>query len=130
MQPTFVLQDLMHSRLAGCRGDGVEGELKQRAGEGPLRSDGDDATPARHIGRTQSRPNGSVRKQQLKKHISGITANSKSKPAIPHVDARFRKHQLQHKWHQPSSRKDRTQYWIAQKVKTVWETRYDRGMEN
>ena len=95
MQPTFVLQDLMHSRLAGCRGDGVEGELKQRAGEGPLRSDGDDATPARHIGRTQSRPNGSVRKQQLKKHISGITANSKSKPAIPHVDARFRKHQFQ-----------------------------------
>ena len=95
MQPAFVLQDLMHSRLSGSRGDGVEGELKQRAGEGPLRSDGDDATPARHIGRTQSRPNGSVRKQQLKKHISGITANSKSKPAIPHVDARFRKHQLQ-----------------------------------
>ena len=51
----------MHSRLAGSRGDGVEGELKQRADEGPLRSDGDDAAPARHIGRTQSRPNGSVR---------------------------------------------------------------------
>ena len=61
MQPAFVLQELMHSRLAGSRGDGVEGELKQRAGEGPVRSDGDDAAPARHIGRTQSRPNGSVR---------------------------------------------------------------------
>ena len=61
MQPAFVLQDLMHSRLAGSRGDGVEGELKQRAGEGPLRSDGDDAAPARRIRRTQSRPNGSVR---------------------------------------------------------------------
>ena len=51
----------MHSRLAGSRGDGVEGELNQRAGEGPLRRDGDDAAPARHIGRTQSRPNGGVR---------------------------------------------------------------------
>ena len=61
VQPAFVLQYLMHSRLAGSRGDGVEGELKQRADEGPLRSDGDDAAPARHIGRTQSRPNGSVR---------------------------------------------------------------------
>ena len=51
----------MHSRLAGSRGDGVEEELKQRAGEGPVRSDGDDAAPAIHIGRTQSRPNGGVR---------------------------------------------------------------------
>ena len=51
----------MHSRLAGSRGDVVAGELKQRAGEGPLRSDCDDAAPPRHVGRTQSRPNGSVR---------------------------------------------------------------------
>ena len=28
-------------------------------------------------------------KQPLKKHISGTAANTKSKPAIPHVDARF-----------------------------------------
>ena len=47
MQPAFVLQDPRHSRPAGSRADGVEGELKQRAGEGPLRSDGDDAAPAR-----------------------------------------------------------------------------------
>ncbi|OLP78437.1 hypothetical protein AK812_SmicGene41374 [Symbiodinium microadriaticum] len=53
--------DLMHSRFAGSRGDGVEGELEQRAGEGPLSCDSDDAAPARDIGRTQSRANGSVR---------------------------------------------------------------------
>ena len=50
----------MHSRLAGSRGDGVEAELKQKAREGSLRRDGDDAAPARHTGRTHSRPNGSV----------------------------------------------------------------------
>ena len=33
-------------------------------------------------------------KQPLKKHISGIAANTKSKPAIPHVDARFCKQAL------------------------------------
>jgi len=49
MHPAFVLQDLMHSQLAGNRGDSVEGELKHRAGESPLRRDGDDAAPTRHI---------------------------------------------------------------------------------
>ena len=34
------------------------------------------------------------RKNLRQKHISGITASSKSKPAIPDVDARFRKHPL------------------------------------
>ena len=61
VEPAFILQDLMHSRFAGSRGDGVEGELEQRAGEGPLSCDSDDAAPARDIGRTQSRANGSVR---------------------------------------------------------------------
>ena len=42
-----VLQDLMHGRFAGSRGDGVEGELEQRAGEGPLSCDSNDAAPAR-----------------------------------------------------------------------------------
>ena len=59
--PAFILQDLMHGRFAGSRGDGVEGELEQRAGEGPLSCDSDDAAPARDIGRTQSRANGCVR---------------------------------------------------------------------
>ena len=34
-------------RLGPPRGDGVEGKLKQRAGEGPLRRDGNDAAPTR-----------------------------------------------------------------------------------
>ena len=38
-----------------------EGELEQGAGEGSLRRDSDDAAPARHVSRTQSRPNGRVR---------------------------------------------------------------------
>ena len=33
----------MHGRLAGSRGDGVEGEPGQRAREGPLGCDSDDA---------------------------------------------------------------------------------------
>ena len=46
-------------RLAGTHAQpGVEGELDQRAGEGPLRRDGNDATPTRHVGRTK---NGGVR---------------------------------------------------------------------
>ena len=36
-------------------------EFEQRAGEGSLSCDSDDAAPARDIGRTQSRANGSVR---------------------------------------------------------------------
>ena len=51
----------MHGRFAGSRSDGVEGELEQRAGERPLSCDSDDAAPARDMGRTQSRANGSVR---------------------------------------------------------------------
>ena len=47
----------MHSRLAGSRGGGVEEDLEQRAGEGLLRRDNDDAAPTRHRGRA----NGSVR---------------------------------------------------------------------
>ena len=61
MEPAFVLQDLVQSRLAGSRGDSVEGELEQGAGEGSLRRNSDDAAPARHVGRTQSRPNGRMR---------------------------------------------------------------------
>ena len=61
VEPAFILQDLMHGRFAGSRGDGVEGELEQRAGEGPLSCDSDDAAPARDISRMQSRANGSVR---------------------------------------------------------------------
>ena len=49
VEPALILQDLMHGRLAGSRGDGVQGELEQRAGEGPVRCDSDDAAPARHI---------------------------------------------------------------------------------
>ena len=51
----------MHSRLAGSRGDCVERELEQRAGEGPLRCYGNDAAPAGDVGCTQSRADGSVR---------------------------------------------------------------------
>jgi len=29
VEPAFVLQDLMHSRLPGCKDDGVEGQLEQ-----------------------------------------------------------------------------------------------------
>ena len=47
VEPAFILQDLMHGRFAGSRGDGVEGELEQRAGEGPVSCDSDDAAPAR-----------------------------------------------------------------------------------
>ena len=61
VEPALILQGLIHGRFAGSKGDGVEGELEQRAGEGPLNCDGDDAAPARDIGRTQSRANGSVR---------------------------------------------------------------------
>ena len=57
VEQAFILQDFMHSRLAGSRGDGVEGDLEQRAGEGLLRRDNDDAAPTRHSGRA----NGSVR---------------------------------------------------------------------
>ena len=63
--------DLLHSRLAGSRGDSVEGELQQRAGEDSLRRDGDDAAPARHIGRTTLRP------RCLLKGESGLTVGSR-----------------------------------------------------
>ena len=61
IQPSRVLQDLVHSRRAGSRGDCVKRELEQRAGEGPLRSCGNDAAPAGHVGCTQGRADGSVR---------------------------------------------------------------------
>ena len=61
IQPSRVLQDLVHSRRAGSRGDCVKRELEQRAGEGPLRCYGNDATPAGHVGCTQGRADGSVR---------------------------------------------------------------------
>ena len=54
IQPPLVLQDLMHSRLAGSSGDCVEKELEQRAGEGPLRGYGNDAAPAGDVGCTQT----------------------------------------------------------------------------
>ena len=54
IQPPLVLQDLMHSRLAGSSGDCVEKELEQRAGEGPLRCYGNDAAPAGDVGCTQT----------------------------------------------------------------------------
>ncbi|OLQ03113.1 hypothetical protein AK812_SmicGene13942 [Symbiodinium microadriaticum] len=47
VEPAFILPDLMHGRFAGSNSDGVEGELEQRAGEGPLSCDSDDAAPAR-----------------------------------------------------------------------------------
>ena len=50
----------MHSRFAGSGTNCLEGELEQGAGEGPLRCHGDDATPAGHVGCTQSRADGSV----------------------------------------------------------------------
>ena len=61
IQPSRVLQDLVHSRRAGSRGDCVKRELEQRAGEGPLRGYGNDAAPAGHVGCTQGRADGSVR---------------------------------------------------------------------
>ena len=61
IQPSRVLQDLVHSRRAGSRGDCVKRELEQRAGEGPLRAYGNDAAPAGHVGCTQGRADGSVR---------------------------------------------------------------------
>ena len=47
VEPVIILQDVMHGRLAGSRSDGVEGELEQQAGEGPLGCDSDDAAPAK-----------------------------------------------------------------------------------
>ncbi|OLQ04309.1 hypothetical protein AK812_SmicGene12596 [Symbiodinium microadriaticum] len=41
VEPAFILQHLMHVRVAGSRGDGVEEELEQKAGEGPLSCDSD-----------------------------------------------------------------------------------------
>ena len=61
VEPPCVLQDFMHSRFAGSGTNCLEGELEQGAGEGPLRCHGDDATPAGHVGCTQSRADGSVR---------------------------------------------------------------------
>ena len=61
IQPSHVLQDLVHSRRAGSRGDCVKRELEQRAGEGPLGCYGNDAAPAGHVGCTQGRADGSVR---------------------------------------------------------------------
>lgn len=87
MQPAFVLQDLMHSQLAGSRGDSVEGELKQRAGEGPLRRDGDDAAPTRHIGRTQSRPNGSVRSSSSRPREEAEEGCGLGAPAATNLDS-------------------------------------------
>ena len=87
----------------------------------------------KHISGSKSRPatphaDARFRKHPPKKHISG----SRSKPAITQVDARFCKHQLETSdiITDPSSRKDRAQYWIAQKLDTGWETTYDRGIEN
>ena len=67
--------DLVHSRLAGSRGDSVEGELQQRAGQDSLRRDGDDSAPARHIGRTTLRP------RCLLKCESGLTVGSRPRLA-------------------------------------------------
>ena len=61
VEPPCVLQDFMHSRFAGSGTNCLEGELEQGAGEGPLRCHGDDATPAGHVGCTQSRADSSVR---------------------------------------------------------------------
>ena len=46
---------------AGSGSNCLEEELEQGAGKGPLRCHSDDATPAGHVGRTQSRADGSVR---------------------------------------------------------------------
>ena len=54
VEPPCVLQDFMHSRFAGSGSNCLEGELEQGAGKGPLRCHGDDATPAGHVGCTQS----------------------------------------------------------------------------
>ena len=51
----------MHCRFAGSGSNCLEGELEKGAGKGPLRCHGDDATPAGHVGCTQSRADGSVR---------------------------------------------------------------------
>ena len=56
----------MPSRFAGSGSNCLEGELEQGAGKGPLRCHGDDATPAGHVGRTQSRADGSVRAAKLR----------------------------------------------------------------
>eukprot|EP00439_Symbiodinium_sp_Y106_P057465 s3007_g8.t1 len=52
IQPSLLLEDLMHSRLAGSRGDCVERELE--------RCYGDDATPAGDVSCTHSRADGSA----------------------------------------------------------------------
>ena len=66
IQPSRVLQDLVHSRRAGSRGDCLKRELEQRAGEGPLRCCGNDAAPAGHVGCTQGRADGSVRARSVR----------------------------------------------------------------
>ncbi|CAE7902190.1 unnamed protein product, partial [Symbiodinium sp. KB8] len=40
----------MHGQFAGSRGDGVEGELEQRAGEGPLSCDSDEPQEGGRLG--------------------------------------------------------------------------------
>ena len=80
----------MHSRLSGSRGDGVEGKLQQRAGEGWLRHDSDDATPARHIGRLQSRPNGRVRTRSPRSCKKPEESCGLGTPAASDLNCEFR----------------------------------------
>ena len=53
------------------------------------------------------------------KYISGIAANSKSKPAILLVDAGFHKRHVETKWYHNRSKLHITGSWVAQKLKSA-----------
>ena len=63
---------------AGSRGDGVEGGLEQRAGEGPLSCGSDDAAPTRYISRTQKRTAACARAARARARSPRKVAGSES----------------------------------------------------